>query len=109
TASVVQADSGGHPFALGSIVWPIAGGGGRKRIWVFDGADPFPRLELAAREEPSLVMRLGKRAAIASFRRFCVRALAEADLVFMHNSSVVERFRESWNERCHRFDRSFAT
>jgi glycosyltransferase involved in cell wall biosynthesis len=108
-ADVVQADSGGFPFALGSIVWPIAGRAGCRRIWVFDGADPFPRLELAVRQERRPLKKLGKSMATAAFRRFCRRALTEADLVFAHNSSVVERFRPWWNERCHAFDRTFVT
>src|SRR5438874_125263 len=47
-ADIVQMDYGGHPFMLGQIAWPIAGKLGKKRIWLFDGADPFPRLELEA-------------------------------------------------------------
>ena len=92
-ATVVQADSGGYPFALGSIVWPLARSAQRKRIWVFDGADPFPRLELAVREERSLLKRIGKRSLVSSFHRFCANAISEADLVFTHNSSIVERFK----------------
>jgi glycosyltransferase involved in cell wall biosynthesis len=109
SATVVQADSGGYPFALGAIVWPIAGRADRRRIWLFDGADPFPRLELAARQEPDLLKRIAKRLVVAWFARFCRRAIADADLVFTHNSSVVERFRSVWSERCHAFDRSFVT
>lgn len=108
-ATVVQADSGGYPFALGAIVWPIAGRAKRRRIWLFDGADPFPRLELAARQEPDLLKRAAKHLLVAWFARFCRRAIAAADLVFTHNSSVVERFRSVWSERCHAFDRSFVT
>jgi glycosyltransferase involved in cell wall biosynthesis len=108
-ATVVQADSGGYPFALGSIAWPLARAAGKRRIWVFDGADPFPRLELAVREERSLLKRLGKRSLVASFERFCQHAIADADLVFTHNSSVVERFHPWWNVRCHAFTRSFVT
>jgi glycosyltransferase involved in cell wall biosynthesis len=109
SATVVQADSGGYPIALGSVVWPIAGRAKRRRIWIFDGADPFPRLELSARQEPDFFKRVAKRLVVAWFSRFCRRALADADLVFTHNSSVVERFRSVWNRRCHAFDRSFAT
>src|SRR5215468_6759746 len=108
-ATVVQADSGGYPFALGSIVWPLARSAGRRRIWVFDGADPFPRLELAVKEERSLLKRIGKRTLVASFERFCQNAIADADLVFTHNASVVERFKPWWNARCHSFTRSFVT
>jgi glycosyltransferase involved in cell wall biosynthesis len=108
-ATVVQADSGGYPFALGSIVWPLARSARKKRIWVFDGADPFPRLELAVREERSLLKRIGKRSLVASFHRFCANAISEADLVFTHNASVVERFKPWWNARCHSFTRSFVT
>jgi glycosyltransferase involved in cell wall biosynthesis len=108
-ATVVQCDSGGYPFALGAIAWPIAGRAGRRRIWLFDGADPFPRLELAAREERDLLKRIAKRLLVAWFGRFCRRAIADADLVFTHNSSVVARFKSVWSERCHAFDRSFVT
>jgi glycosyltransferase involved in cell wall biosynthesis len=109
SATVVQADSGGHPIALGALVWPIAGRARRRRIWIFDGADPFPRLELAAAVEKNPFKRAGKRLVVSWFDRFCRRAIAEADLVFTHNSSVVERFKSVWNARCHAFDRSFVT
>src|ERR1700753_367059 len=40
SADIIQAGYGGHPIALGEVAWPIAGKLRRKRIWVFDGADP---------------------------------------------------------------------
>ncbi|HEY8665063.1 MAG TPA: glycosyltransferase [Tepidisphaeraceae bacterium] len=104
-SDIVQADYGGHPVALGQVVWPLAAG--RKRIWAFDGADPFPRLELNASNERNPLKRVGKRIAVGRFEKFCRRAVAEADVVFAHNASVVERFKAQWSSRCHTFHRTF--
>lgn len=104
---VVQADYGGHPVSLGEIAWPIARRLGRKRIWLFDGADPFPRLERDASSDRNPVTRALRRRLVGRFERFCRRAIGEADLVFAHNHAVAERFAGSWAEHCHVFPRSF--
>jgi hypothetical protein len=93
----------------GQVAWPIAGRLGRRRIWVFDGADPFPRLELHARQERNPLKRWAKQYRVRRFGRFCRDAMRDADLVFAHNVAVVERFKDVWSERCHMFDRSFVT
>ena len=108
-ADVVQMDYGGHPFMLGQVAWPIATRLNKKRIWLFDGADPFPRLELDAAKEPNPIKRFAKKIATKRKIRFCRDAIRQADLVFAHNAAVVERFKDVWNDRCHQFDRSFVT
>jgi glycosyltransferase involved in cell wall biosynthesis len=105
--AIVQADYGGHPLPLGQVVWPIAGELGRKRIWVFDGADPFPRMNQSVQQESNLLKRVVKGKLVQRFERFCRRAIAEADLVFSHNASVRTRFKNLWNQHCHSFNRSF--
>jgi glycosyltransferase involved in cell wall biosynthesis len=107
-ADVVQMGYGGHPVALGQVAWPIAKKLGRKRIWVFDGADPFPRLELQARQA-GLLKRWVKTRAVKKFAKFCREAVRSADAVFAHNASVVQRFKDVWGAHCHAFDRSFVT
>jgi glycosyltransferase involved in cell wall biosynthesis len=102
-------DYGGHPFMLGQVAWPIAVGEHKKRIWLFDGADPFPRLELDVSKESNPIKRFAKRIATKRKISFCRDAIRHADLVFAHNAAVVERFKDVWNERCHSFDRSFVT
>ena len=109
TADIVHCGYGGHPVALGEVAWPVAGKLKKKRIWIFDGADPFPRLELHASQEKHLLKRVAKKLAVRRFSRFCHDALRDADLVFAHNAAVAERFRDVWNDRCHQFDRSFVT
>lgn len=108
-ADIVQMDYGGYPIMLGQEVWNIAGKLDKKRIWVFDGADPFPRLELNARNEKNPLKRLAKLTATKRKIAFCRKAIQQADLVFAHNAAVVERFADVWNDRCHQFDRSFVT
>lgn len=108
-ASVVQMDYGGHPVGLGLVAWPIAGRLGRRRIWVFDGADPFPRLLLAAEQEKSVLKRTVKRWMFRRTERFCREAIRSADLVFAHNEAVVERFGGAWGRQCHLFHRTFVT
>lgn len=108
-ADLVQIGYGGHPVALGELAWPIAGRLRKKRIWVFDGADPFPRLLLQASEAKNPLKRMVKKIAVGRFEKFCANAVQNADLVFAHNSAVVERFKSVWNDRCHQFDRSFVT
>jgi glycosyltransferase involved in cell wall biosynthesis len=108
-ADLVHAGYGGHPVPHGQVAWPIAGRLGRRRIWVFDGADPFPRLELHARQERNPLKRWAKQYRVRRFGRFCRDAMRDADLVFAHNVAVVERFKDVWSERCHMFDRSFVT
>ena len=108
-ADIVQMGYGGHPVALGRVAWPIATTLGRPRVWVFDGADPFPRLACeAAAALPG--KRRVKHWAMRRFEAFCRRTVAEAELVFAHNQAVVRRFADVWEEsRCHAFDRSFVT
>lgn len=108
-ADVVQMDYGGYPVMLGQEAWNIATQLDKKRIWLFDGADPFPRLELHARSEKNPLKRMAKLAATKRKIAFCRKAIAQADLVFAHNAAVVERFADVWNDRCHQFDRSFVT
>jgi glycosyltransferase involved in cell wall biosynthesis len=106
-AEVIQMDYGGHPFMLGQVAWDLARE--KKRIWLFDGADPFPRLELEASKEPNLLKRFAKKFATKRKIAFCREAIRTGDLVFAHNAAVVERFKDVWSERCHAFDRSFVT
>jgi glycosyltransferase involved in cell wall biosynthesis len=106
---IMQCGYGGHPVALGELAWPIAAKLHRQRIWVFDGADPFPRLERNAREENNPIKRMAKKVSVRRFQTFCRNAVRDADLVFAHNAAVVERFKDVWNGRCHQFDRSFVT
>jgi glycosyltransferase involved in cell wall biosynthesis len=108
-ADVVQLGYGGHPVAVGQVAWPIAGRLGKKRIWVFDGADPFPRMQLHADSEKNPVKRWAKRVSVRRFENFCRTAIRDADLVFTHNAAVAQRFKPEWNGRCHAFDRSFVT
>jgi glycosyltransferase involved in cell wall biosynthesis len=111
-ADVVQAGYGGHPVPLGAVAWPLARALGRKRIWVFDGADPFPRMELHASHERNPIKRWAKQLRVRRFADFCRAAIRDADLVFAHNAAVVDRFRDVWDAtgaRCHAFDRSFVT
>ena len=106
---IVHCGYGGHPVALGEIAWPLAAKLNKKRIWIFDGADPFPRMQLHASQEKNPLKRWLKKRAVKHFENFCRRAIADADLVFAHNAAVVERFKDVWNPRCHQFDRSFVT
>jgi glycosyltransferase involved in cell wall biosynthesis len=106
---IVQSGYGGHPVALGELAWPIAAKLHRQRIWVFDGADPFPRLERNAGEEKNPIKRFAKKISVRRFHTFCHNAVRDADLVFAHNAAVVDRFKDVWNGRCHHFDRSFVT
>jgi len=108
-ADIVQMDYGGYPIMLGQEAWNIATRLGKKRIWIFDGADPFPRLELNAKSEKNALKRNAKLFATNRKIAFCRKAINQADLVFAHNAAVVERFKDDWNERCHQFDRSFVT
>ena len=87
-ADIVQSGYGGHPFALGKIAWPIAANLRRKRIWIFDGADPFPRLQLHASQETNPIKRSLKKMAVRHFEKFCADAVRTADLVFAHNAAV---------------------
>lgn len=106
---LVQMGYGGHPVALGEVAWPVATKLNKKRLWTFDGADPFPRLELHASEEKNPIKRWAKKFAVRHFEKFCRSAVRDADMVFAHNAAVVERFKDVWNGRCHQFDRSFVT
>lgn len=109
-SAVAQMDYGGHPTGLGQIVWDTRSVADTARIWIFDGADPFDRLELHAESQRNPLRRIVWRCHNARFGRFCNRVLSEADLVFAHNESVVTRFRTHWSpETCHLFPRSFVT
>jgi glycosyltransferase involved in cell wall biosynthesis len=107
---VVQIGYGGHPVALGEIALPLAEKMKKKIIWVFDGADPFPRLELHAKQQKNPIKRVLQQMLVKRFAGTCRNAVKNSDLVFAHNAAVVERFRDVWDERrCHAFDRSFVT
>lgn len=106
-ADIVQMDYGGHPFALGQIAWPLAGKMRKKRIWVFDGADPVSRVEASVSQESRPLRRLVKRWLGSRFQAFCEKAILEGDLIFTHNIAVRQRFASVWNDRCHAFHRSF--
>ena len=109
-ADIVQVGYGGHPVALGEIALPLAKRMNKKVIWVFDGADPFPRLELHARQQRNPIKRWLQSTLVRRFQRTCRDAVRECDLVFAHNIAVVERFRDVWDpKRCYHFDRSFVT
>jgi len=104
-ATVIQADYGGHPVSMGQEAWDLAKG--KKRIWNFDGADPFPRLELQVKQERNLFKKLGKYLWVKQFAKFCRRAIQEADIVFAHNESVKLRFHDLWHDKCYLFHRTF--
>lgn len=108
-SDIIQMDYGGYPVMLGQEAWRIATKLNKQRIWIFDGADPFPRLELNARNEKNPIKRKAKLFATNRKIAFCRKAIQQADLVFAHNAAVVERFADIWNDRCHQFDRSFVT
>jgi glycosyltransferase involved in cell wall biosynthesis len=74
---------------------------------VFDGADPFPRMNQGVMQESNLIKRVIKQNLVQQFEGFCRKAIAEADLVFAHNASVVTRFKGLWHQHCHSFNRSF--
>jgi glycosyltransferase involved in cell wall biosynthesis len=106
-ATIIQADYGGHPIALGQVVWPIARMQKKYRIWVFDGADPFPRLQQHVAQERNALKRFSRALLAKRLESFCRKAISDADLVFAHNHAVSDRFKAVWNERCHTFNRSF--
>jgi glycosyltransferase involved in cell wall biosynthesis len=107
---IVQMGYGGHPVALGEIALPLAARTGKKISWVFDGADPFPRLELHAKQQTNPIKRVLQQMLVKRFAGTCRNAVKNSDLVFAHNAAVVERFKDVWDERrCHAFDRSFVT
>jgi glycosyltransferase involved in cell wall biosynthesis len=106
-SDIVQADYGGHPVPLGRVVWDIAGKQNKKRIWLFDGADPMPRMELGVAHESNSLKRWAKRAMVKSSLKFFQRAVAQADLVFTHNEAVTAHLTQVWHEDCHVLHRSF--
>lgn len=109
-ADVVQLDYGGYGFSLGQAGWPIAASLGKKRIWLFDGADPFPRMEDDVARMKNPVKRAVLKYLNNRFVGFCRSAVRDADLVFAHNAAVRERFSDVWTDgRCYQFDRSFVT
>src|SRR5207248_3653150 len=81
----------------------------KRIIWVFDGADPFPRLALHANQQSNPLKRWMQTLMVRRFEHICREAVRTSDLVFAHNAAVVERFRDAWNGRCHQFNRSFVT
>src|SRR5688500_16156500 len=89
-ADVVQMGYGGHPVALGEIALPLAKRMRKKIIWVFDGADPFPRLELHAKQQRNPVKRWLQTVLVRRFADTCRGAVRFSDLVFAHNAAVVE-------------------
>ncbi|MFT3788167.1 MAG: glycosyltransferase [Tepidisphaeraceae bacterium] len=106
---IAQLDYGGYGFSLGQAGWPIAGALGKKRIWLFDGADPFPRMDDDIARMRNPIKRLILKALHKQFVGFCRTAIRDADLVFAHNKAVQERFADVWSDRCYQFDRSFVT
>src|SRR5205814_3020235 len=64
---IVHTGYGGHPVAQGEVAWPIAAKLNRRRIWVFDGADPFPRMQLHADQERNPLKRWAKRHTVRRF------------------------------------------
>lgn len=108
-ADVVQMGYGGHPVALGQVAFPIATALGKKRIWNFDGADPFPRLERLAEEMHNPAKRLVRRWMNRRFADFCRKVIRSADMTWSHNAAVPARFADVWNGKCHQFNRSFVT
>ena len=109
-ADVVQMGYGGHPVALGEMALPIARKLNKKVIWTFDGADPFPRLQLHAKQQKNPIKRWLQQWMVSRFEQTCRDAVEKSELVFAHNAAVVERFKDAWDDkRCHAFDRSFVT
>ncbi len=108
-AAIVQADYGGHPISLGQVVWPLAGRAGARRIWVFDGADPFPRLEMGVSQTRNSMKRWAMAVALKQFKAFCHRVFETADLVYVHNDAVARRFAAVWNNRSYLLPRTFVT
>jgi glycosyltransferase involved in cell wall biosynthesis len=106
---IVQMDYGGYAMSVGQAVWPLATALKKKRIWLFDGADPFPRMENDVQRQSNSLKRFALRVLYKHFVRFCRGAIRDADLVFAHNKAVQERFAEVWGPQCHQFDRSFVT
>jgi glycosyltransferase involved in cell wall biosynthesis len=78
-------------------------------VWVFDGADPFARWELHARQQRGRLRRAAWGAEVQRRERFLRGVLRQADAVFAHNRAVQERFAAEWGPRCHLFERSFVT
>ena len=106
-ADIVQCDYGGHPVSLGQLAWRAAKRQHKATIWLFDGADPFPRIHRGVAEEKETLKRSVKRQLATRFEAFCRKAIAESDLVFTHNAAVQQRFSEVWGSNGHAFDRSF--
>src|SRR5437762_4262414 len=89
TADIVQVGYGGHPVALGQVALPIARKVGKKNIWTFDGADPFPRLALHAKQQRNPLKRWAQTLLVRRFENTCRDAVRTSDLVFAHNAAVV--------------------
>lgn len=106
---IVQVDYGGHPYMLGELVLPVARREKRKCIWVFDGGDPFGNVEFNVRNTANPIRRALRGCMYRRMLRACREAVRSSDLVFAHNASVVERFADVWDARCHQFSRSFVT
>lgn len=103
---VVQASTGGYPVPVGLTAWEEAGRAGATRVWVIDGADPFSRFDAQISAQRNPVKRAVLRGLFASLSRRMVRAIDEADAVFVHNDSARKRLEGHWHERCHLFERS---
>jgi len=102
---IVQLSYGGHPLPLGQLAWKHCDPD--KVIWIFDGADPFPRYQEIIRLEPNPVKKLIRQFLMWDFKRFCQRIIPKAGLVFSHNDSAVQRFKKIWGDNCHLFPRTF--
>jgi glycosyltransferase involved in cell wall biosynthesis len=109
-ADIIHCGYGGHPVALGELAWPIARRMGKKTIWIFDGADPFPRMELHVSQQKNPIKRWALGYLLRRFAAVSREAVVSADLVFSHNAATVERYKDIWDaRRCFAFDRSFVT
>jgi len=108
-ADIVQMGYGGHPVPLGAVAWPLAGRRNKKRIWMFDGGDPFPQWTFHACQIRNPLKRWLRLKQLGRLEKFVRQAVADADLVIAHNKSVVERFQDVWHSRCHQFHRTFVT
>lgn len=106
---IVQMGYGGYPIGLGQVVFPIATKLGKKRIWIFDGGEPFVRLEQQAAAMRNPVKRFVRRWMNRRFVDFCREAIRTADLTFAHSDAPRQRFADVWNVNCHQFNRSFVT
>ncbi|HEV2293108.1 MAG TPA: glycosyltransferase [Tepidisphaeraceae bacterium] len=106
---VVQMGYGGYPVGLGQVVFPLATKLGKKRIWIFDGGEPFVRLAQQADQMRNPAKRFIRRWMNRRFLEFCRNAIRTADLTFAHSDAPRQRFADVWNGKCYQFNRSFVT